>query len=160
MKILFLILGCSISAAAQSVPVKPCQLRTPPTIRGLSLGMTRSESNRILNSEKKTAEVLPQPQYFGVDSITREFEDDKLIELGVAYKQDVKWTSREFARNLSRNLHLPFNAWSSFPSKMGIMFCNGFAVRYYATINYVRLTREHTQPSKNENMIKQKAFKP
>ena len=160
---------------------KQCELTLTdsPAIRGLQLGMSRTEVDRIIPQDRvrilNSSAISAYPQFGktagfeNIYNITAQFLDEKLNLLEIVYDPTaVKWkNSREFAENLSENLKLPLRFWKHKPgiTTVSEMRCREFALEIDSEANQIRLERIFTlqsnEPTKEQVQEKDnKSFKP
>lgn len=181
----------SVSAQVQSSPLdelqklqltgnNPCNLtlKESPVIRGLKLGMTKQEVEKVIPSDSgiklddfvnylTTTQISKIKGFETMTSLDITFMPESIKSdiyrtksLAFKYKNDVaEWDSvSEFAENLSNNLNLPFGAWV-FSNHKGVMICKDFRVTVFE--NYIQI--ESTileQQIKELKEQKKKVFKP
>lgn len=109
----------------KSFVAETCSVRIPelPKIRGLRLGIERSELDFILPGCKnelgsrcflRSEEIANESLRAGLDaiSIIIDLDSDEINEISVIYDDSVKWLSmREFAETISESLGLPKEKW-------------------------------------------------
>jgi hypothetical protein len=148
-------------------------LRDSPMIRGLKLGMSRNDADRIIPDERvrvlDSPTIIAYPKYGdtgfeNVYSITAQFYDDALSELIIEYDPDAKkWkNAREFAQNLSANLNLPFKFWKFGKNAASSeMQCRDFRITLDSASNEVTLQSVNArQKTAQETGNRKEIFKP
>jgi hypothetical protein len=168
----------SVLGAGRPVRVPSLQkcdktLDAAPQLRGLKLGMPKSEFLLMIEPRHRTTfevlgKVFPMnmidpAKFDGVRQIGTEFQNNKLKALEVKYDRDVDWASdREFAAHLSKTFDLPDLAWSG--SAMGeVMNCRDFRIEVRANeILLVDIIAERAQREAEalEKEQRKKFFKP
>lgn len=153
-------------------------LKDSPVIRGLKLGITKTEVEKVipLSSGVKlssflnyltTTQLSKIKGFESLDSLDitfmRENFESKIYRvstLSFRYKNSlVEWDSViEFADNISTNLTLPFDAWS-FADNQAVMKCKDFKITIVE--NYINLQSTTLEnDSKKLKEQKKKDFKP
>jgi hypothetical protein len=150
-------------------------LEDAPVIRGLKLGMARSDADRIIPLDRVTIldspdiRAYPKPggagSFENVSQVTARFVEDKLHGLEIEYSEDaVKWkNARDFAENLSANLNLPARFWK-YNAKNPVlseMQCREFLIKINSSINEIAVEKlTAAQKNESENQNQEKVFKP
>lgn len=143
-------------------------LKDSPVIRGLRLGMSRAEANRIIPQERvlvlDSPTIIAYPQFTNaagfenVYQIIARFADEALSGFTIEYDADAKkWKSgKEFAKDLSDNFNLPYKYWkfNARNAAASEMQCRDF------TINLDSSTNELTLKSISDYKKTAKAFAP
>jgi LysM repeat protein len=140
----------------------PCSLsvKYAPTIRGLKVGMDKSQVVGILGSSglrivplmssltESILIYLPtlNAHLKGIESLQLKFFRDSLYEISINYeKAGIEWRDGyEYSLILAEKLKLPQNAWSSYGMGANIK-CKGFSLGALADRNgssYLRLTHD------------------
>jgi hypothetical protein len=136
MKTLFLILLLPLAITAQS---KPCLVKEPPPIRGLSLGIPGRElkvaTHLILNDVSKV------PGFEGIQRLYIDLHNDgRISELRFDYSLETEWKDlADFAKSISTTLKLPFAAWK-LEAVAATMNCKGFTVTANSLNRQLKLT--------------------
>ena len=146
-----------------------------PAIRGLRLGMSRSEANLLIPGDRvkvlNSPTIIAYPQYSrvrgfeNVYQITAHFFDDTLSDFTIEYDSDAKkWkNAKEFAQNLSANLNLPYKYWKFNPKNAAAseMQCSDFSITLDSSSNEITLedlgVKEKTP---QYNSLRKEVFKP
>ena len=149
-------------------------LKDSPEIRGLKLGMTKKEVEKVFPS----IDIKPVMNIFKESDLSKlegfenlktldiffntSFSDKvepKITNLLFVYKNDIEWNSiNEFAQNLSDNLNLPFEFWK-FSYDKADMNCKDFRVEIRE--NFILLKSLIIENKiKEYNEKKKKEFKP
>lgn len=152
-------------------------LKDSPTIRGFRLDMPKGEADK--KSPNTYGKVRVSKNFIMLDSldlknyadfkdvhsIEAAFFEEKLYRLEIVYDSfAVKWKSgKEFAKNLSSNLKLPFKFWTfeNENPQQAKMNCKEFSVHISATSNSILLedltAKERMRKAEDE---KKNTFKP
>ena len=167
-----------IAAKTKPSPLpKQCDLTlsNAPAIRGLKLGMPRSDADKLIPLDRVTmldsSDILAYPKpgsaigFENVSAVSARFVEDKLHALEIAYTENaVKWkNAKEFADNLSANLKLPAAFWKHNAKNQALseMQCREFSIKINSELNEISLEKS-SSPAKVEQAketVKQ-AFKP
>jgi hypothetical protein len=150
MKALLVALACALTVSAQKQPAKPCllTLEQSPEIRGLKLGQTPSDVDKVLRREPHVLSLKADEIGERQESLTRyslqdrellkgisilglNYLDDQLSVIRVFYDSSVRWESNlHFTSAIADSLHLPTDGWSK--SEVGVrLACTGFSVETY-----------------------------
>jgi len=107
---------------AESTPAEPCNVKLSdlPTLRGLRVGMPKSQVRKEYPSMKITADPtissglvsgyqIDNPDYVtNITSILVAFRNEKVFSVLLTYTDEVNWSSaEEFADKISKSLNLP-----------------------------------------------------
>ena len=120
-----------------SIAQKPCTVTKDqlPEFRKLRLGMERSEFEKhypgasILVMKRHATDKL---DFEGLDGIAFDFHNNRLYFVEYDFDRNVvKWASaKEFAKNTSENLKIPYDAWRfELGDFVATMACADFFVR-------------------------------
>lgn len=147
MKVLLVILACTLTAFAQKQPIKPCSLtlEQSPVVRGLKLGQEYGALSDILprgrygRTEKPdeigeisplftAASVSDRNLLKGISLLRLSYIDNRLEAISIYYDSSVEWESDlHFTSAIAEQLHLPTKGW--IPSEIGLrLVCDGFFV--------------------------------
>jgi hypothetical protein len=146
-------------------------LNDSPVIRGLKLGMSRDEADKIIPLDRvrilNSSAISAYPQFGktqgfeNVYQITAQFGGEALERLEIVYDPTyVKWKSaKEFAENLSSNFNIPSRFWKydSKNAALSELRCREFTVSIDSESNEIRLERVSAAQTGDESI---KAFKP
>lgn len=177
--IFFVILFCVLCASVFGQN-NQCNLalKESPQIRGLKLGMTKEEVEKVIlpssgiklngflnyitDSQLSKLKGLEILKSLDIVFMREGFESPtyRVSSLTFQYKKDVvEWNSiLEFAENLSGNLNLPYDAWL-FQNHKAEMQCKDFSVIIMDNYILVKST-EIEDRLKIEKERKKKVFKP
>lgn len=157
---------------------KECDLtmKDAPVIRGLKLGMSREEADRIIPLDRvrylDSSAITAYPQYSksagfeNVYQVSAQFFEEKLSTLEIVYDPNaIKWKdAKEFAENLAQNFNIPYRFWKFNVKQPSVseMRCRDFSIAIDSAQNELRLEkRTEIQSSvqiKKEDV--KKVFKP
>jgi hypothetical protein len=162
----------------QTAALEPCHLtlKDAPVIRNLRLGMARDEVDQIIPNDSRVkyinSSTITSYPYFtnaagfeNIYQITAKFYENRMNGLEIAYDTNaVEWKNvQEFARNLSDNLKVPFNAWRFSKSRPNFaeMRCKEFALEIDSALNELTLQNStSTEGIQQANDNNKKGFKP
>lgn len=130
-----------------SIAQKPCTMTKDqlPAFRKLRLGMERSEFEKyypgasILVMKRHATDKL---DFEGLDGIAFDFHDNRLYFIEYDFDRNVvKWASaKDFAKNTSENLKIPYDAWRfELGDFVATMTCADFFVRLNSKNPYLSL---------------------
>lgn len=156
---------------------KTCQmtLAEAPSIRGLRLGMTRDEADRIIPRNRVTivdsSDIVSYPRtgsaggFENVYQISAAFAENRLSSLGIIYDpENVKWKSvREFAATLSENFSLAPVYWKydARSRTTAEMQCRDFAIMINSEANEITLRQTSAgQKPALDTEAQKKVFRP
>lgn len=171
--------GRHVNVPNETVLKQLCNLRTPPEIRGLRLGMEKQEiqvlmTDKMIELARMTEDSLAlrtasnysfrdRERFKGIWSLRFDYHDGKLSELEVQYERDVKWASDyEFVQVVGSNFGLPNDAWQMHAGEY-VMPCDGF--RIVVTLDKITLRdtiaeKAELKATKMAEEAKKKAFRP
>lgn len=150
-------------------------LANAPAIRGLKLGMSRSDADKIIPLDRVTilnsSDIRAYPKqgsavgFENVLQVAARFVEDKLYNLEIEYDTDaIKWkNAKDFAENLSANFNLPARFWK-YDAKNPVlseMRCREFSIKINSSLNEIALEKI-TAPQKieQETQSRKSVFKP
>lgn len=156
---------------------KDCDLtlKDAPVIRGLRLGMTREEADRVIPLDRvrylDSSAITAYPQYGktagfeNVYQISAQFSEEKLSVLEIVYDPNaVNWKdAHEYAENLSQNFNIPFRFWKFNQKDTAVsdIRCRDFSIKIDSAQNELRLEKQtELQKTVQAKEPVKKAFKP
>lgn len=150
-------------------------LTNAPLIRGLRLGMSRTQADEIIPTDRVTvigsSDIVSYPQFSNargfenVYQISARFYEDKLTALEIVYDADeVKWkNAREFAESLSASLNLSpvFWKYNAKNASSAEMQCKEFAIKIDSTANEISIQKiTDAEKTAQDTPNQKKIFKP
>lgn len=160
---------------------QPCNLtlKDSPVIRGLKLGMTKTEVEKVIPLDNKITyanfidysfnkgQISKIKAFQGLDTVYIRFIDQNknldnlpVEQLTFVYDNSVQWSSHwEFARFIADYFKLPFKSFVLDDNNRIKLNCIGF--RLLLQPNYISLDTTQLEDKKNlENERRKKSFKP
>lgn len=157
---------------------KECDLtlKDAPVIRGLKLGMSRDEADKIIPPDRvrylDSSAITAYPQYSksagfeNVYQVSAQFFEEKLNTLEIVYDPNtIKWKdAKEFAENLAQNFNIPYRFWkfNARETSVSEMRCRDFSIQIDSAQNELRLEKR-TEIQSSVQIKKEdtkKVFKP
>jgi hypothetical protein len=156
---------------------KICELtlQDSPQIRGLKLGMPRTEADGIIPGDRvriiNSSDIISYPQFSKargfetVYQISAEFLENRLSLLEIVYDtEDVKWKSaKEFAAALSTNFNIPSRFWKYNARNQSVaeMQCREFSIKIDSSTNELSLQKmDAPQKTAQGEKSEKSTFKP